>query len=191
MKIKFLGSGSAFTLAEENYQSNILITKEDKHLLYDCGTTIPEALNEAGLKPQDLDSIYVSHLHADHAGGIEYIGFKTYFEVFNFGKTEFGTMKPKLYGHKSILYNGWDGTWKGGLQSIQGMTNSLESYFDTTYMESNDEFGFYGIKIQPIQGLHSISDSKIEKAYGIMIQNKDGEELGQKVYISGDNNPFQ
>ena len=85
MKIKFLGSGSAFELAENNYQSNILISTEVenyelipesltegntkledkrmiKHLLYDAGSTIAEALNSAGMKPQDLDSIYISHL---------------------------------------------------------------------------------------------------------------------------------
>ena len=46
MKIKFLGSGSAFTLAEENYQSNILISinidKEIKYFLYDAGSIIAE-----------------------------------------------------------------------------------------------------------------------------------------------------
>jgi len=215
IRIKFLGSGSAFTLASENFQSNVLISKElhplsnvpcteeefeevmkpsespyYKHLLYDCGTTIPEALNEANLKPQDLAAIYISHLHADHAGGIEYIGFKTYFEVFNFGKTEFGTMRPKLYGHKSILYNGWDGTWKGGLQSIQGQVNSLESYFDTHYMESNDDFDFYGVSIKPVQTVHVVDDRMINPSYGIMIQNRDADRsgtiYGPKVFLTGD-----
>ena len=49
MKIKFLGSGSAFTLAEENYQSNILIStnidKEIKYFLYDAGSIIAEYPN--------------------------------------------------------------------------------------------------------------------------------------------------
>jgi len=186
MEITFLGSGGAFTLPKENYQSNILISKDDKNLLYDCGTTIPEALDAQGFNPQDLDTIYISHLHADHAGGIEYVAFKTYFEKYKFGKTEFGTMKPKLKAHKSILYNGWNNTWKGGLQSIQGQVNSLESYFDTTYMESNDEFNFYGILVKPIQTVHVVNNRMINPSYGLMFI-----ENNTKVFITGDCNPFQ
>ena len=181
MKIKFLGSGSAFVLGKENYQSNILLTKDDKHLLYDCGTTIPDALDEAGLVPQDLDSIYISHLHGDHAGGIEYIAFKTFFEVFNFGKTEFGSMRPKLYAHKAILFNGWDFTWKGGLQSIQGQTNTLETYFDTSYMSSNDVFDFYGTEMKPIQTVHIVDNRSIVPSYGMMFTDNE-----ITVFISGD-----
>jgi len=204
MQIKFLGSGSAFTLAEENYQSNILITKSvediktsiasmgaanamyegvksDKHLLYDAGSTLAESLNAQGLVPQDLDSIYISHLHDDHAGGIEYIAFKTYFEVFKFGKTEFGSMKPKLYGHNSILLEGWESCWKAGLQSIQGEVNSLDSYFDCTYLKDNDSFDFYGTEIQPIQTVHVVDNRRIVPSYGLMIN---GDE--KKAFISGD-----
>jgi len=203
MKIKFLGSGSAFVLGKENYQSNILLSKdtevrkkidtpagmpgmiqrniETKHLLYDVGTTIPDALDEAGLKPQDLDSIYISHLHGDHAGGIEYIAFKTYFEVFNFGKTEFGSMRPNLYAHKSILFNGWDKTWRGGLESIQGQTNTLETYFDTEYMSNNDTFEFYGTEIRPIQTVHIVDNRSIVPSYGLMFEDDD-----KTVFISGD-----
>ena len=190
MKITFLGSGSAFSLAEENYQSNILISAGDKNLLYDCGTSIPEALNAKGMKPQDLDAIYISHLHADHAGGIEYVAFKTFFEVFAFGKTEFGSMKPSLYGHSTILSEGWDNTWKGGLQSIQGQTNSLETYFDTHYMESNTDFNFHSIRVQPIQTIHVVDNRMINPSYGITVQERkdthEGTIYGERVFISGD-----
>jgi len=204
MKIKFLGSGSAFVLAEENYQSNILISKnienfkvseqcingeptiledrkQTKRLLYDAGSSIAEALNAYDLKPQDLDSIYISHLHDDHAGGIEYIGFKTYFEVHQFGETVFGSMKPKLIGHSDILREGWDTCWKGGLQSIQGQTNSLETYFDTTYMPNNGTFDFYGATLMPIQTVHVVDDRRMVPSYGLMFI-----ENNTKVFITGD-----
>ncbi len=185
MFIKFLGSGSAFVLGKENYQSNILISKEvkniereivTKHLLYDAGTTIPEALNYFDMTPQDLDIVYISHLHADHAGGIEYLAFKTYFEQFPFGQK-----KINLVCHKSILFNGWDNTWKGGLQSIQGMTNSLESYFWTHYLESNDEFDFHGTLMKPIQTVHVVDDRMINPIYGLMFDHEK-----ETVFITGD-----
>jgi len=191
VKIKFLGSGSAFVLGKENYQSNIIISDdEDNKLLYDCGTTIADALDFQDLKPQDIESIYISHLHSDHAGGIEYMAFKTYFEVFEFGKTEFGSMKPNLLAHKSILENGWDNTWKGGLRGIQGQTNSLETYFNTSYMEHNDDFYFHNISVKPIQTVHVVDDRMINPSYGLMVQRinrkVDGYDRGKKVFISGD-----
>ncbi len=207
MKIKFLGSGSAFTLAEENYQSNILITKEVeivneteeeiqngsgitytssiKNLLYDAGSTIAESLNAADLSPQDLDSVYISHLHDDHSGGIEYIAFKTYFEVFKYGKTEFGSMKPGLIAHQSILRNGWDTSWKGGLQSIQGQTNTLETYFDTNYMQDNDNFDFYGTEMRPIQTVHVVDDRRIVPSYGLMFKSNNAVST-KTIFITGD-----
>lgn len=181
MRIKFLGSGSAFVLAEENYQSNILISKDDKHLLYDAGETVSEALNHYGMIPQDLDSIFISHLHGDHSGGIESIAFKTYFQVFNFGKTEFGSMRPKLFGHHSILRDGWDTSWKGGLQSIQGETNTLESYFKTFYMKDNDHFSFQGTEMRPIQTVHVVDNRRIVPSYGLMFNEDD-----TTVFITGD-----
>ena len=191
MKIQFLGSGSAFVLGKENYQSNIIISDdEDNRLLYDCGTTIPDALDAQGLTPQDIESVYISHLHGDHAGGIEYMAFKTYFETWNYNKEGFGSMKPKLFAHKSILFNGWDNTWKGGLQSIQGQVNSLESYFETKYMESNDEFYHHKIKVEPIQTVHVVDDRMINPSYGVMLQETkethEGNIYTERVFITGD-----
>lgn len=193
MKIKFLGSGSAFTLAKENYQSNILISKKVntdsslpkplswKHLLFDAGETIQEALNSQGIVSQDLDSIYISHLHGDHSGGIEGIAFRTYFLVHQFGKTEFGSMKPNLIGHQSILREGWDNSWKGGLQSIQGETNTLESYFNTNYLQDNDTFDFYGTEMKPIQTEHVRDDKRDMPSYGLIFK-----ENNTNVFITGD-----
>lgn len=184
IEITFLGSGSAFTLAEENYQSNILISKKvqnlTKHFLYDAGSTIAESLNAQKLIPQDLDTIYISHLHDDHAGGIEYIAFKTYFETYNFGKPEFGSMRPRLIGHETVLLNGWDNCWKGGLESLRHKTNSLEDYFQCKYLKDNENFDFYGTEIQSIRTVHIEDDKRVVPSYGLVIKGN------KKVFISGD-----
>ncbi|CAA9435206.1 MAG: Ribonuclease Z, partial [uncultured Phycisphaerae bacterium] len=71
MKLTFLGTGSAFTLA--NYQSNMLLEDSGKRLLIDCGGDARHAMAAAGYKAADVDALYVSHLHADHIGGIEWL----------------------------------------------------------------------------------------------------------------------
>ena len=75
-EILFLGSGSAFVRSNENYQSNILINKK---ILFDCGTTINESLNNSNVKLTDIEDIIISHVHADHSHGLEYIGYSNYF----------------------------------------------------------------------------------------------------------------
>jgi hypothetical protein len=47
LRIAFIGVGSAF--AKRRRQSNILIIQCDHHVLVDCGTQGPLALNDLGL----------------------------------------------------------------------------------------------------------------------------------------------
>ena len=38
-------------------------------LLVDCGEPVSRSLRTAGVQPDDLDGILLSHLHCDHVGG--------------------------------------------------------------------------------------------------------------------------
>ena len=77
-KLLFFGSGAAFTVGADNYQSNILLIHEQgDRLLIDCGSDIRFSLHAAGFSYLDITDIYVSHLHSDHAGGLEYMAFTT------------------------------------------------------------------------------------------------------------------
>ena len=79
MKIRFIGVGSQFS-GHDLYQSNMVITASSgKRLLIDCGGDARFSLAECGLRPQDLDAVYISHLHADHIGGMEWLALSTYF----------------------------------------------------------------------------------------------------------------
>ena len=39
-------------------------------LLLDCGTTSLTALRRCGLDPGEIGTVFVSHLHGDHFGGL-------------------------------------------------------------------------------------------------------------------------
>lgn len=69
----FVGTGSAFS--KINYQSNLLIIKGKDHVLVDCGTGCPFALNEYGLSVLDIENVLITHSHADHIGGLEEMAF--------------------------------------------------------------------------------------------------------------------
>lgn len=77
MILRTLGTGNAF--AKKNWQSNFLITNNGKHLLIDCGTYCWLAAEEVGITTADIDAVFISHIHADHVGGLEELAFTTVF----------------------------------------------------------------------------------------------------------------
>src|SRR5918998_2468850 len=122
MKLIFLGSGSAFTVGDGNFQSNMLLVNEQGNkLLIDCGSDIRFSLYAAGFSHLDITDIYISHLHADHAGGLEYIGFSTKFDP--------RCQKPNLYLNKELVNELWHGTLSGGMSSIEGKIADINTYF--------------------------------------------------------------
>jgi ribonuclease BN (tRNA processing enzyme) len=177
MKITFLGTGGAFCFADENYQSNIFIEDNDDNLLVDCGTTFREAFKAIGHKVEDVKKIFITHNHADHTGDMEYVGFKTYFTL----GFPFGEHKPELYGHYQTLEDLWFSNLSGGMRSLQGETATLETYFDTVYLDGNDSFEIGDTTIDIIQTVHVVDDRKIVPSHGLMMNAND-----KKIFFTGD-----
>lgn len=173
MELHFLGTGSAFTT--KNFQTNIILKQKGKCLLIDAGGDLRFSLKEAGLSYKDIDSVYISHLHTDHAGGIEYLGFCTYFDPTTINKIN-------LYGNGELIRKGWEDTWKGGMESIQGEIVNLESYFNVKPIKPNGKFVWEGLTFQTVQSIHIMNGYSIVPCYGLMITM----ENGKKVYFTSD-----
>src|SRR5688572_21348412 len=118
MQVTFIGTGSAFTL--DNFQSNMLLEDSGKRLLIDCGGDARHALAKLGLGAKDIDALYVSHLHADHIGGIEWLGFSRYFRE---------GPKPELFINERLADTLWDTCLRGGMSSHQGVSLTLDHFF--------------------------------------------------------------
>lgn len=163
MKVTFLGTGSAFTL--KNFHTNILLTKNGKNFLIDCGSDIRFSLTNKGFSYKDIDGVYISHAHADHCGGLEYLAFCSYFDP---------SIKEKirLYGIGSLIRNLWKYSWKGGLASVQGQVNSLSDYFDIVTVRENETFVWEDMVFQPIETIHIMNGFSFVSSYGLMV--KDG-----------------
>lgn len=71
MKLHVLGCGDAFG-SGGRHQSGYLVEADDRLFLLDCGPTSLLAMKRAGIAPQRLDAILLSHLHGDHFGGIPF-----------------------------------------------------------------------------------------------------------------------
>lgn len=71
LRVRFLGSGDAFG-SGGRLQTCILLESDGYRCLLDCGASSLIALKRAGVDPNDIDTILVTHLHGDHFGGIPF-----------------------------------------------------------------------------------------------------------------------
>ncbi len=162
-----VGAGSAFNTVD--FQSNFLIEGlSGKKMLVDLGSFGPIALEKLGINSgnvgQEIDALYVSHLHADHVGGIEWLAFCTYFNP--------ASPKPKLYcigGQSGLMTQLWNRTLRGGLGSIEGKECTLTDYFEGHPLRVNATFEWDGLTFQPVQTIHVMNGMEIVPSYGLLI----------------------
>lgn len=159
MTLTFIGSGSAFSL--ENYQSNMMLEAENgKKLLLDCGSDARFALKELGIGYKDIDGVYISHLHADHVGGLEWLGFSRKFDP-RYGK-------PHLYISRFLKNELWSSVISGGMSSLQGEVADLYTYFTVHSIEKNRSFTWENVEFQLVQTVHIMSGFHIVPSFGLL-----------------------
>jgi ribonuclease BN (tRNA processing enzyme) len=179
MKIQFIGVGSAFTSARY-YQSNMLITaRSGKKLLLDCGSDARLALAElaaddCGRPTQVIDAVYISHLHADHIGSLEWLAFSTYFNP--------SVPKPRLFMEKATMHELWNHSLSGGLGSIGAKLTHLSDFFTCKPLPPNGSFEWEGIHAHLFPMPHIRNGYRNHYSYGLHLH-----ENGQRgVFISTD-----
>jgi ribonuclease BN (tRNA processing enzyme) len=171
--LKFVGTGAAFSL--NNFQSNLIIEEQGKRLLIDAGADIRFALKHAGLSYKDIHSIYITHLHNDHIGGMEFLAFSSYFDA--------SCPKPHLYCHKWLLDDLWSFSLKGGLASVQGQILRMEDYFDLHGLGNGEHFTWQNIIFEIVQSIHVFNGYWVVPTFGLLITNP---ATGKTIYHTSD-----
>ncbi len=187
--IKFLGVGGAFAPLSKGNSSMLITSETGKNLLFDCGSSVQFVLGkDFGLTPSDIDAIYISHVHADHIGSLEWFAFYRYFVPKKGKKGK--VIKPKLYAVKEVMHDLWEKSLRGGLESIGGRVVGLTEYFDCIPMKGNESLKSWGnverweeFSLEAFKTEHVTNGYLDMPSYGLVINNTN--HYGP-VYISGD-----
>lgn len=163
MELLFLGTGSAFTVGANNFQSNMVLTAPSgRTLLIDCGSDIRWSLHDQGLSHADIDDIYVSHLHADHVGGLEYMGFNA--------KYDRDCGRPRLFLSRDLTDDLWERTLSGGMRMLEGDLATLDTFFEIQEIGQSREFLWDDIRIELVRTFHVNSGFSLMPSYGLFFE---------------------
>ncbi len=126
-----LGVGDAFSARW--YSSCLALTHEDRWVLIDCPHPIRKMLREASAsigESLDLDRIEgvaLTHLHADHASGLEGYAYFSFFAL---------KRKARVLAHPSVSARLWEGSLAAGMEHLGepgtegAAARGLDDYFE-------------------------------------------------------------
>lgn len=72
VRIQVLGCGDAFNSGGRGHAS-FLVASAAATFLIDCGPTVLAGMKAQQIQADDLDAIFISHLHGDHFGGVPFL----------------------------------------------------------------------------------------------------------------------
>ena len=72
MQLTVIGCGDAFG-AGGRLQTSFCVRSRASTFLIDCGATSLIGMRRLGISPNDIDTVFVSHLHGDHFGGLPWL----------------------------------------------------------------------------------------------------------------------
>lgn len=150
MEILPLGVGEAF--AKTLRQTNFLVRPaRGEPFLVDFGHTAPRALHGLGIEMRSVARVLLSHLHGDHVGGLEELGFTGFF---CWGE------RPVLHVPANLLPHLWDHALRAGMgQRLRGRDGrwrpaGLDAYFDVRPFGPREDVALGSVVATPFATPH-------------------------------------
>lgn len=151
-----LGVGDAFSALW--YSSALAIEYGDRRLLVDCPHPIRKILREASetsvaMDVGDFDAILLTHLHADHASGLEGFG---YFSHFVLGH------KARIITHPAVRERLWCGHLAAGMEHLmhgpeaEAEEMSLADYFELSCLEEGSSLEVGPFRVECRRTIHHV-----------------------------------
>lgn len=129
MRATLVGTGDAFS--RRFGHTNVLVESGDVRMMIDFGYQTPQRLEGLGYSLDQLTHVVISHIHADHVGGLEELAFLSRFAY---------QRKVKLLTPTTLAGLLWEHSLRGGLEMIadeEGRARHcvLDSYFEVERLE--------------------------------------------------------
>jgi ribonuclease BN (tRNA processing enzyme) len=183
MDLIFLGSGSGLISPKENYHSNLVLRDDDGSLMaIDAGSHFQSAIEEIGFNVEDFNAFYITHLHADHVGGLEWVALMRYFGpngIYKVGRENY--RGPRIIGNAEILDDLWSKVLSGGLEALTGRPNVLDTFFTVDPLPPNGTFAWHGVVFDIVQTVHTMDNRRVKPSYGLMFRINN-----RKIFFTGD-----
>lgn len=151
----FLVLGCGHSESLDHFNNNSIVIASDGNLLIDCGHTIKHALAKQQMSIEDVDAIYISHVHGDHVFGLERFAYESKFKY---------KKRIKLIFHRDLQSELWDQTLKGSLGRHGDGDASLSDYFDVVVLDEYN-FSIFGNDYELIPVRHTPG----KPTYGLLI----------------------
>lgn len=146
MRVVPLGVGDAFSARW--YSSCLALEHDGRWILVDCPHPIRKMLREsdAAVDLDRIEAVALTHLHADHASGLEGYG---YFAHFALGR------RAVIAAHPPVAERLWDGHLAAGMERLvtgdRPARRSLGDYFELVPLEVGEsiEVGPFRVECRP------------------------------------------
>jgi len=166
VQVQFLGSGDAFG-SGGRLQSCILVSHPGGQFLVDCGASAMVSLRRFGVDPNTIDTVFLTHLHGDHFGGLPFF-------ILDAQLVSRRTA-PLLVAGPPGLAKRLPGAMDAFFPGSSGVNRKFE--IELREMEPRVPFPAGSVRVTPFIGLHPSGDN----AYSLRF------EVGGKVIAcSGD-----
>ena len=130
-RVTFIGTGGAFS--RRYGHTNALVEAGGVQLMIDFGFLTPPRLERYGHSLDQITHVAVSHIHADHVGGLEELAFASRF---------LHRRRPTLLLPEGLGSKLWERSLRGGLERLSNergdpLPCTLESYFEPIDLDAD------------------------------------------------------
>ena len=172
MDVLITGTGDAFS--SQHHGSSSLVRGPGGWIAIDCPGGVLRAWREASevsgclVDPFEVKDIILTHLHGDHCGGLETIGFM--FRYMYPGSEGEPGPRPRLHALPDVLERTWErlAAAMDGSRGTSEAVHELETYFEPHALVEDGEVDVAGCRIKARRTLHGIPTA------ALLISSPDG-----------------